>query len=406
MTYRRFSAAPAGLLLVLLALLAQAVLGPSSASAQVVVLRVDPGAEALCAAFEASLSDLDLIADPGYLAEAQRRELDPHGEQTLLELTPPAHARLAVVPQAATADAATVDFRDGRSGEGLGTVSIPLEGGVLGAAGREMLRREVTQRLGGRPAAAAQSARDHSQTVVPAKGGDEERSNDSNLPELLVRAFAGIGVGTRNVNWPLHGEQASLATGAFAALELGASFAVAWSEAFSLGPELVYQTSLDDHVTETHIAGASQRLKLRAHRFEAVLAPTFRFGSRHGWSIAPAVGYGVRDLQPGVHQLLTPSYSLTGPLFRLTLRIPFGERLALRLGPEAQWLHVGKALRDLGVDSQGVSVGGDAAFELRVAQGIVIELTYREAHALLPSSQGSAAIDVERFATARLVGVL
>jgi hypothetical protein len=213
-------------------------------------------------------------------------------------------------------------------------------------------------------------------------------------------------MGTRSLDWPRHGERNAVATGAFVALDLGASFAIATSDAFSIGPQFLYQTSLDAHVTEMHIAGASQSLKVRAHRFEALLAPTFRFGSQHDWYLLPAVGFGVRDLQPGVHHLLTPSYSLAGPLLRLTLRIPLGSAVGLRLGPEAQWLHVGKALHDLGVNSSGKSFGAEAALEIAVSHGIALELALREAHALLPSSQGAQATDVERFATARLIGEL
>jgi hypothetical protein len=400
MSHRTASAVTAKLLFVL------GLLWPSLSFAQVVVLRPEPAAEPLCEAFEAALADFGVVADPGYFGEAQRRGLDPHGDQALTLLTTPLHVRLAVVPQGADASGATVEFRDGASGASLETTRIPLVGGVLDAQGAQVLRAEVARRLqpGGShaPLETANGAPDAAPgdtNAAPSPSGEQQ-------PALLPRVFAGIGMGTRSLDWPSHGERDAIATGAFVALDLGASFAIATSDAFSIGPQFLYQTSLDAHVTEMHIAGTSQSLKVRAHRFEALLAPTFRFGSQHDWYLLPAFGFGVRDLQPGVHHLLTPSYSLAGPVLRLTLRIPLGSQVGLRLGPEAQWLHVGKGLRDLGVNGSGFSVGGEAAFEIAVTHGIAIEIALREAHALLASSQGDQATDVERFATARLIGEL
>jgi hypothetical protein len=137
-----------------------------------------------------------------------------------------------------------------------------------------------------------------------------------------------------------------------------------------------------------------------------VLAATIRFGSSHSWYIAPALGYGVRSLRAEIHQLLTPSYSLGGPLGRVTLRVPFGDDVGLRIGPEVQWLSVGAALRELNVESSGIGLGGDAALEIAIAKRLSLEFTFREAHAILSSSErkGASASDAERFITARLVG--
>jgi hypothetical protein len=130
-----------------------------------------------------------------------------------------------------------------------------------------------------------------------------------------------------------------------------------------------------------------------------------RLGGPRSVSIAPALGFGVRNLRPEVHHLSTPAYSLAGPLFQLGLWFPLGERLALRLAPEAQWLLVGEGLRERGVEGSGVGLGGEAALSVALSDGLELELSFREAHALL-SGGGTSASDGERFATLRAVGTL
>jgi len=399
---------PVALAALLLVLLALAALRPAAAAAQVVVLRVDPAAEPLCAAFEAALSDFGVVPDPGHFAEAQRRGLDPSGDEALGTLTPLLRVQLAVVPQSATRRAAVVEFRDGRSGASLGTASIGLSNRDLSAAGRKRLRSAVARRLGleqpggGPPPPAAEPEAEPG--APPADAGAEPAASEARA--LQMRVFAGAGMGTRALEWPMAGERIAVDTGAFAAVDLGASLAFAVSDSVSLGPEFNYQTSLDHEITELHIAGAPESMGVRSHRFEALIVPAFHFGQDSGWQIAPALGYGVRNLRPDVHHLLTPSSSIGGPLLRLVLRIPFGKRLGLRLGPEAQWVLVGDELQELGIESSGLGFGADVRFEIAITDTLGVELTYREAHAMLPSSQGDDATDVERYATARLSGEL
>ena len=393
----------------LLALLAQAALRPAAAAAQVVVLRVDPAAESLCEMLEGALSDFGLIADPGHFAEAQRRGLDPSGDEALATLTPLLNVQLAVVPQSANPTAALVEFRDGRSGASLGTASIPLDDGGLSSKGRDVLRAEVAQRLGLAPQGGAPPPV-QPEPVPGAPGGQAspavEEASGSEPDALRMRVYGGAGMGTRTLEWPMAGERIAVETGAYAAVELGASLAFALGESVTLGPEFNYQTSLDHEITEMHVAGVPETMGIRSHHFDALLVPTFHFGADNGWYLAPAFGYGVRNLRPDVHHLLTPSSSIAGPLVRLELRIAFGASVGLRLAPEAQWVLVGDELEELGIESSGLGFGGNAALEIAISDAIWIELTYREAHASLPSSQGDDATDVERYVTARLRGEL
>ena len=53
----------------------------------------------------------------------------------------------------------------------------------------------------------------------------------------------------------------------------------------------------------------------------------------------------------------------------------------------------------------GLSLGGELALAVAVLHGLSIELSYREAHALLSSLDGDAG-DVERFVTLRAAATL
>ena len=382
-----------------LALIVQAVWLCTGAFAQVVVLRIDPAAEPLCRAVEAALGDVGLAGDPGYFAEARRRGLDPTSDQALTQLVPPIGARLVVVPLSADAVSLAVDFRDGHSGASLGVVTIPLANGALDANSQRALHQETVQRLG--PPSATNE--DAVQATAATPGPEAPESDEA---ALLAQPFAGVGVGSRAVEWATPGDPATVETGMFAAVEIGLRVALAPSQSFSIGPQFTYQTTLNHEVTEKHVDGEPTTLGIRSHRFEGVLAATIRFGSSHDWYIAPALGYGVRSLRAEIHHLLTPSYSLGGPLGRVTLRVPFGDDVGLRIGPEVQWLSVGAALQELNVESSGIGLGLDAAIEIAIAKRLSLEFTFREAHAILSSSerQGASASDAERFITARLVG--
>jgi hypothetical protein len=233
-----------------------------------------------------------------------------------------------------------------------------------------------------------------------ARAQDEASSEQ---PRLGLRVFGGLGVGMRSLDWPGAGETLALRTGAFFALDVGASFWLVPSERFWIGPALVYQTSVGSTIEETHIAGSPDTLGVRVHRFEGMLVATFLLGSSGGFRIAPELGYGLRNLRPEVHHLLTPSYTLAGPLLRLGLRIPLGERLALRIAPELQWIVVGDALEEQGMKASGIGFGGELAFELALSRRLSIELVARYAHASLQGDAGESGVDGEQFVTGRLV---
>lgn len=230
----------------------------------------------------------------------------------------------------------------------------------------------------------------------------EPSAHEDSEPNLAFRAFAGVGVGQRTLNWSEAGELRRVATGVFPALDLGTSFHVSVNDVLSIGPELHYQTSIAGRVNEMHIDAPADTLRIRAHRFDAVLAAVFSFG-QSGWRIVPALGYAVHALNPEVHHLLTPSYMLGGPVVRLTLRIPFGASVAVRIAPEAQWLIVSEELEQRGLAGTGFGVGGEMTLEIGLHHAWALELSARMARAQLSAIAAEPANDSAQFATARLV---
>ena len=382
----------------------QATLCASLAHAQVAVLRVDPAADGLCAVLESAITDAQLVRDPGYFAEANNQRMDPSADATLEGLVPLLGLRLAIVPQSADDRRVNVDFRDGQTGASLGLMAIPLENGLLSFLGRQVLRREVFKHLGVAPPATnppSGIAPGEGTGAVGEEGGDaedagSEDAGSSDARGLLASAVIGLGFGMRSLEWPVSGEIQRVDTGMFAAYELAARFALPLSESTELGPEFAYQSSLSHEIEETHLDAPPEKVGIRSHRFAGLLALTVHLGET--LSIAPAVGYGSRSLRPDVHHLLTPSYSLAGPIGRIAFGLAFGDSITLALAPELQWIVVGDELEAEGVDGSGLSVGGEALLELAFSDAVAAGLTFREAHALLSAGSGSAA-DVERFVT-------
>lgn len=236
-------------------------------------------------------------------------------------------------------------------------------------------------------------------------GSSSARADDAvdSEPALGLRLFAGAGVGGRNFEWPGNGERLAVQTGAFAAVDLGLSFWLAASERLWIGPALTYQSSLGAQVDEAHIAGASDELAIRSHRFEGLLAMTVRLGQEGGFWIVPAVGYGLRNMRPEVHHLLTPTTTLAGPLLRLAVRIPIGATFALRIAPELQWILVVEQLEDLGLHDSGVAFGAELGVEVAVGGDLSVEVAAHGSQARVSSELGATAVDGEQIVTARVV---
>ena len=209
----------------------------------------------------------------------------------------------------------------------------------------------------------------------------------------------------RDAEWPVSGGSRTLSTGMFAALTLGVDLLLASSESVWWAIGAVYRSSLGAQVQEEDSSAPQRQLDIRAHSFEAHLAPTFRLGD--GWELALNLGYSARNLRPNVHHLQTLSYSLAGPVVRPALRLPLGDAVALYVAPEFQlFLAVGEALARQGTQETGIGLGGELWIAVAVTQGIQLRAGYRVALASVAGTGDVGASDTEQFVTAALWGQL
>jgi hypothetical protein len=222
-------------------------------------------------------------------------------------------------------------------------------------------------------------------------------------PELSAHLALLGGVGARSFELPLHGVVYRTDAGVFPIAGVALDLEHAASASISVGGVARYLTSVGLDIVELHTDGSKVPVEVRAHRFEGGFSTTFRFDDEGLWALVLNASYGVLGFRPLLH-LVTPAYSLSGPLARAQLQLPLGsEALRLRAGPEAQWIvQVGGALKERGMDAMGLSLGGEAALELSFGRQIAAHVSYREAWSWIGSSQAQSFKDVARFATAGL----
>lgn len=381
-----------------LALLAHA----ADARAQVAVLRIDPQAEPFAREVESALKGVGVVPDPGYLREARAQSIDPTSDAALEMITPLLQLKLAVVPLFADEGSVQLEYRDGATGRKLGEASVPRAGGELTPSGREQVRHEVVAHLAavieGTPPPDDEAPEDQ----APAQGESEAPDPASSLS---ARIHAGLGLGTRDVEWRSDGETQRVELGGFPAFDLGLTIGMRLSESVAFVPSVQYQSSLAFvEVEEPRVGAPPDHVGVRSHRFAAAFGLSFALDGEGSAAITPALGFGVRNLRPEVHHLSTPAYSLAGPLLRIGLYLPLGP-VALQLAPEAQFLLVGEGLRERAVDGSGFGLGGEASLAVDLGAVLALELAYRRTHALLTSSSAGAA-DVDQFMVLRAVGKL
>jgi hypothetical protein len=168
---------------------------------------------------------------------------------------------------------------------------------------------------------------------------------------------------------------------------------------WSFGGQLEYQSSLGADALQAAPKSDGSITPMRSHSFQVGIMPEYHFGGAESVSLAFFIGYGLRALASDA-ELLIPRYTLHGPALRPELRIPLGA-VRLRLAIEGQL--VASASHDLRVsgnlDATGVALGGEAALGVRAADWLVIEASYREAHAFVSSFWATSFSDVERFIT-------
>jgi hypothetical protein len=221
-----------------------------------------------------------------------------------------------------------------------------------------------------------------------------------------VELSAGIGVGTRGFERPTPTGVQVLETTPFAAADLTLRLEARRTEALQLGGLLRYRSSLAMTVEAQPLFALTREVPARSSHFEVSVVPALRLGAdRRGPRLALPLGISARTFWTETHDASTFGYSLIGPHVRPELWCPFGPFM-LRVGPELQWIvAIDRALRRDGVSGQGVSLGAEASVALALHEAFGLELSYRQAHALIAGRGERADFDdTERYVTLRLAG--
>lgn len=233
----------------------------------------------------------------------------------------------------------------------------------------------------------------------PGAAGEGAAEEDEAPSTVYSAVTAGAGVTQRAIEYGSSAGTRTLDSDFVPAFHLRLLAGVAGAR-WSFGGQLEYQSSLGADALQAAPKSEGSLTPMRSHSFQVGILPEYHFSAgAESVSLAFFIGYGLRALASDA-ELLIPRYTLHGPAVRPELRIPLGP-VRLRLAIEAQL--VASVSRDLRVsgnlDATGVALGGEASFGVRAADWLVIEASYREAHAFVSSFWPTSFTDVERFIT-------
>ena len=205
-------------------------------------------------------------------------------------------------------------------------------------------------------------ARASAQDAAPA-------ASSEGTPQLMTFELnAGLGVGTRSYERPNGPQLQELEATPFTAVDLSLRVKRCTADCptapYAVEFLLRYQTSLGMQVEQPQPFALPSEVEARSSRLELSLGPVFGLGGSSGFrpAIAVPIGASLRALKAPHRDLPLPSYMLLGPHLRVEGRAELGERFALRLGPELQWLAwASDRLQDDGTESSGFAIGLEAA---------------------------------------------
>lgn len=241
--------------------------------------------------------------------------------------------------------------------------------------------------------------------TIPSSPSAPRESKADSERVLKLHIGAGVGVGTLSFERPTPAGVQVLRETPFGAAELFVRTHI-WPRApLSLDVLLAYQSSFGLVMQLQPLFALPQHVDVRWQRGELSVAPVVRLGTAsNALALAFPFGFAFQSLSPSVHAFSVKSFSLGGPNLRAELRMALGELVALRVGPEAQWIVlIDSRLRRDGACCQGFAVGAQAAIEARVGPIVRASIAYRQAHAFVPAGAWRFK-NVERFLTARLSG--
>lgn len=240
---------------------------------------------------------------------------------------------------------------------------------------------------------------------APAEGGGSAQGAGTiEEPQWGFAATVGAGIMQRSASIPMEAGEARLSTVPFPAIQaelLGYVRPDATSR-FRVALDIRYTTSVGLQAQDQRADGTTRTTDMRMHHLmlgldaRIPLAP----GARPTF-LTLSGGWGFRILDAEV-PVSIPDYTLSGPYGRVGLWFPIGDSpLTIGIVPEVGYLtSLSAELSEQGALSDGVLVGAEAHIRLEIIREVLIEVMYRESHALLGSERGGMS-DAERYGILR-----
>ncbi len=217
-------------------------------------------------------------------------------------------------------------------------------------------------------------------------------------------ATVGFGIMQRSASIPMEAGEARLSTSPFPAIQAQLQGYVRpdISSRFRLALDIRYTTSVGLQAQDQRSDGTTRTTDMRIHHLmigldtRIPLAP----GAKPTY-LTLGAGWGFRILDAEM-PVSIPDYTLSGPYARVGLFFPIGDSpLSVGIIPEIG--HVSSLSQELstqGALSDGVLVGAEAHVRLEIIRELLIDVIYRESHALLGSQRGGMS-DAERYGILR-----
>lgn len=217
-------------------------------------------------------------------------------------------------------------------------------------------------------------------------------------------ATIGFGIMQRSASIPMEAGEARLSTVPFPAIqaELLGYVRPDASSRFRLALDIRYTSSVGLQAQDQRSDGTTRTTDMRIHHLmigldtRIPLAP----GAKPTY-LTLGAGWGFRMMDAEM-PVSIPDYTLSGPYARVGLFFPIGDSpLAIGIIPEVGHMSsLSTELSQQGALSDGVLVGAEAHIVLEIIRELVVELIYRESHALLGGQRGGMS-DAERYGILR-----
>ncbi len=438
-------------------LLSLALLAPAIASAQERPRVLFVSSPSVPARLRSSLTQLIasravLASTEDYERAAAQRSLRPTSARALSRIAPRQNVAVIVVASYGghfRRRVLRLRFLDGRTGELRVTTTHTVQGWRLRAVSQHSILRDVAAVAAGQvtaSAAPAESAQDEEEPEASDEASAEPASEESgDLPPPLdwgeesepqaeadaapppepaqeseeapaadadaiqerqwgFSATIGAGVAQRSASIPTEAGEARLSTIPFPAIqaELLGYVRPDASSLFRLALNVRYTTSVGLQAQDQRNDGTTRTTDMRVHHLmigldtRIPLAP----GARPPF-LPLGAGWGFRMLDAEI-PVSIPDYTLSGPYARVGLFFPIGDSpLSIGIIPEIG--HVSSLSQELSQQAaigDGVLVGAEAHVRLEIIREVLVELIYRESHALIGGAHGQMS-DAARYGILR-----